>query len=74
MICDTTANGNIEPSTPLMNSPAAPRDVSASSVDTPESLFPLSGLEMALIRGFRRLPDEEMRSSFVDVVEEAVTC
>ena len=41
---------------------------------SPDALLPLSPLETALIRGFRRLPDEETRSSFVDVVREAIVC
>jgi hypothetical protein len=38
----------------------------------PEGLLPLSTLEAALIRVFRKLPDHEWRSAFVDVLEESV--
>jgi len=34
-------------------------------------LLPLSELEIALVRGFRRLPDHESRSAFLDVLEES---
>lgn len=37
-----------------------------------EGLLPLSRLESALIRGFRRLPDHESRAAFLDVLEESV--
>jgi hypothetical protein len=36
------------------------------------NLLPLNELESALIRGFRRLPDHESRSAFLDVLEESV--
>lgn len=39
-----------------------------------QSLLPLSRLEKALIRCFRRLPDHESRSAFLDVLEESVYC
>lgn len=40
--------------------------------DVHQKLLPLSRLEAALIRGFRRLPDNESRSAFLDVIEESV--
>jgi hypothetical protein len=40
--------------------------------DMEDGLLPLSRLEAALIRGFRRLPDHESRSAFLDVMEESV--
>lgn len=66
-----------------MPSPAAPFEHSvAISAEQPISedhdevpAGPLDGLsdsEAALIRGFRRLPDEESRSAFLDALQDSV--
>lgn len=61
-----------------VGSPGAPEDaepglsVSSGGERFAEGLLPLSRLEGALIRGFRRLPDHESRSAFLDVLRESV--
>lgn len=50
-----------------------PSTVCAAGVEMRnDTLLPLSRLESALVRGFRRLPDHESRSAFLDVLQESI--
>jgi hypothetical protein len=49
-------------------------ETQATNEDVEQGPLPLSRLEEALIRCFRRLPDHESRSAFLDVLQESVYC